>query len=240
MRIRTLLPTGVAAVALAVPAGAAAHVTVQPPEAVGGGHAVISLRVPNESDEAGTTKVDVKFPPGFVSASYQKIPGWKARVVRTEKNPPVTIEGVEVTDQVDRVVFTASGRSAAIAPGQFQDFPLSVRIPEGKAGSKLTFKAVQTYSDGEIARWIGAADADKPAPQLTLVEGDAHGDGHEAGGDDVAESADHDDRAEAAASTSDAEDDDGPSTGLVIVALVLGAGGLLAGGAGLLAARRAG
>ena len=59
-----------------------------------------------------------------------------------------------------------------LAPGQFQDFPLSVQIP-GKAGEELTFKAVQTYDNGEVVRWIGAPESEHPAPQVlvTAAEG---------------------------------------------------------------------
>ena len=32
-------------------------------------------------------------------------------------------------------------------------------------GTSLTFKALQTYDDGEVVRWIGAPDADEPAPR---------------------------------------------------------------------------
>ena len=42
-------------------------------------------------------------------------------------------------------------------------------MPEGKPGDKLTFKALQTYDDGEIVRWIGPEDADEPAPTVTLA-----------------------------------------------------------------------
>ena len=36
-------------------------------------------------------------------------------------------------------------------------------------GKALTFKALQTYSNGEVVRWIGPPDADEPAPQVTLT-----------------------------------------------------------------------
>ena len=75
-----------------------------------------------------------------------------------------------------------------IPPGAFQDFGLSVQIP-GKAGDKLTFKALQTYSNGEIVRWIGAAGLRQSRPGRHRRGGDggrsrrvAHrrgrGDGH--------------------------------------------------------------
>ena len=38
-----------------------------------------------------------------------------------------------------------------------------------QAGKALTFKALQTYSSGEVVRWIGPPDAEEPAPQVTLT-----------------------------------------------------------------------
>ena len=73
--------------------------------------------------------------------------------------------GPPLHDQLD----TLGRRRKGIAPGQFQDFGLSVGVPEGKVGSKLTFKALQYYEGGEVVRWIGQPDADKPAAQVTLL-----------------------------------------------------------------------
>ena len=43
-----------------------------------------------------------------------------------------------------------SGSQGKIAPGEFMDFPLSVQVPD-KAGTTLTFKALQTYDNGKCA-----------------------------------------------------------------------------------------
>ena len=61
--------------ALAVPAAAQAHVTVQPTSAPAGAQTVLAVRVPNERDDASTVKVDVRLPPGFASASWEAVPG---------------------------------------------------------------------------------------------------------------------------------------------------------------------
>ena len=155
--------------ALAVPAVAQAHVTLQPKTAAAGAYVVENVRVPNETDDAVTTKVAVQFPEGFASASYQAVDGWSVKVVKEKLATPVKTDDGEITEGVKTITWTATSKAAGIAPGQFQDFPLSVQIP-GKAGDTLTFKALQTYSDGTVARWIGAPDADKPAPQVQVTE----------------------------------------------------------------------
>jgi uncharacterized protein YcnI len=154
-----------AAAALALPVAAAAHVTVHPNSLPSGGFTVIGVRVPNEIDSARTTKVDVKFPPGFLFVSYQPMPGWSTRILYAKLAKPVTMEGQQITRQVDRVIFTSR---RGIGKVQYVEFPLSVSVPAAKAGSTLTFKALQSYSSGKIVRWIGGSGSDNPAPQ-TLV-----------------------------------------------------------------------
>ena len=230
---RTITAATIAAAALALPGAAQAHVTLQPEEAPAGGFTRMDVRVPNEDDKAGTTKVAVQMPPGFYFVSYEPKAGWSVKVTKRKLDKPVEQFGEKITEEVGQVTLTGDGKTGIVRPGQFEDFGLSVGVPKGKAGSKLTFKATQTYDNGEVVRWIGAPDADKPAPQVTLTpaedeEGDAaHGDEEKAATE------------QGAAASADSGDDDGPSTGLVIAALALGALGVAVGTYGLITARRA-
>jgi len=74
MKRKTAL-AAVAASALAAPAAAEAHVTLQPNTAAAGAFTVENVRVPNERDKASTVKVDLQLPHGFVSVSYEPKPG---------------------------------------------------------------------------------------------------------------------------------------------------------------------
>jgi uncharacterized protein len=167
MKRRLMTIAAVAAGALAIAGMAQAHVTVHPNVLPAGGFTVIDVRVPNERPAAGTVKVAVQLPPGFIFLSYQSTPGWTTKVLYRKLVKPVTVFGEKFTREVDQVVWTSRG--AAIRPGQFMDFPLSVAMPNGKKGTLLTFKAVQTYSNGEVVRWIGPPSADQPAPQVMLA-----------------------------------------------------------------------
>jgi uncharacterized protein len=166
-RTRTLAAATAVAM-LAIPAAAQAHVTLQPNTAPAGAFTVLDVRVPTERDDASTAKVDVQFPNGFAAASYQAVPGWRVQVIKKKLTTPIQTDDGPITEGVSRMVWTRTSRGGGIKPGQFQDFPISVQIP-GKAGDKLTFKALQTYSDGEVVRWIGAAGSDTPAPQVTVI-----------------------------------------------------------------------
>lgn len=160
----------VATAALALPTAASAHVTLQPNEAVSGSFSKMDVRVPNERDNKGTIKVDVRLPDGLYFLSYQKVPGWKVRVYKEKLDQPVDLGGFSVDERYTRVVWRArKPKRDRIAPGQFQDFPLSVRVPNGDAGSQLVFRAFQTYQGGERVAWTGAPDSDAPAPRVTLL-----------------------------------------------------------------------
>jgi periplasmic copper chaperone A len=227
-------PRAVAALAatgaLVLPAAASAHVTLQPSTAAPGGFTRLDVRVPNERDDSATTKVDVQLPAGFTFVSYEPRPGWKVTVRREKLDEPIkTDEGFEIDEAVSRITWTGDGRRGAIAPGEFVDFGLSLRIPEGEAGDKLTFKALQTYDNGEVVRWIGPEDGEEPAPIVTLTE-PASGGGHGAPGTA--------DTAAVAAPAAAESDDGGGSDGLSIAALIVGALGLAAGLAALATSRR--
>lgn len=232
MRRITLAAT--AAALLAVPAAAQAHVTIQPTELPAGSFARVDVRVPNERDDAGTTKVQVQMPDGISSASYEAVPGWTVEITKEPAPEPIDVHGEEVSEQIDTVTFTGNGRQGVIKPGEFRDFGLSIRTPDGEEGDTVTFPAVQTYEGGEVVRWIGDEEADEPAPTVTLTAAEEHG---AAAGGEEEEAAGHE---PAAATTSSGGDDgEGGSDTLAIIALVVGALGLVAGIAGLMAGRRA-
>ncbi|HEY6891573.1 MAG TPA: YcnI family protein, partial [Solirubrobacter sp.] len=220
--LKTALLTA-AALALVVPAAADAHVTVQPDTAAAGAFTRLDVRVPNERDDATTNKIVVQFPEGFADASFEANPGWNIKVTKKKLAKPVQTDDGEVTEGVDTITWTAKSPADAIPPGGFEDFGLSVQIP-GKAGDKLTFKALQTYSNKEVVRWIGAEGSDNPAPTVAVTAAaDASGAAAATATPAATQAAA---TATPAASTSN---DGGSSNGLAIVALIVGALGLIVG-----------
>jgi uncharacterized protein len=168
MNKRLSVAIAVAAGVLAFAGAAQAHVTLHPNALASGGFTQVVVRVPNERPTAATTKVDVKFPSGFIFLSYEALPGWKTKVIYRNLAKPVTVFGETFKQEVDRVVWTGN-----LPPGQFVEFPLSIGVPAVKAGTILTFKALQTYDNGEVVRWIGPPDADEPAPQVMVRGADS-------------------------------------------------------------------
>ena len=167
------------ALLLAVAAPAAAHVTVNPNSATQGGFSKVAFRVPNELDTANTARVEVNLPTDtpvpFVS--LKPVPGWTAATEKTALKTPIKTEGGEINEAISKITWTAQA-GAAIKPGQFQEFDVSLGpLPEA---DQMIFKAVQTYSDGTVVRWIdepaaGGAEPEHPAPVLNLAPAAATG-----------------------------------------------------------------
>jgi uncharacterized protein YcnI len=163
----------VAVLTLALGAPACAHVTVNPNTAVQGGYAKVTFRVPNETDTATTTKVEVNLPADtpFASVSLKPVAGWTMAPVTTKLAEPIEAHGTQITEAVSKITWTATG-DVAIKPGQFQEFDVSLGpLPEVP---QVVFKALQTYSDGTVVRWIDEPTTDgtepaKPAPVLKLT-----------------------------------------------------------------------
>src|SRR6188508_1081593 len=93
-----------AALALAAPAVAGAHIRVQPAEAEAGAYTVLRVNVPNESAGLTTTRVEVRLPPGFAYALYQPVKGWSVDV-KVAKTAKSSLTGQTTPAHVDRVIW---------------------------------------------------------------------------------------------------------------------------------------
>jgi uncharacterized protein YcnI len=156
-----------ATIAVAAPA-AQAHVTLNPKSVTANSFGRLDVRVPNERDDARTKSVVVYFPSGFYSASYKRVWGWTAKVSMRKLATPVASADGDITEEVAKITWRATTKSDWIAPGSFEEFGLSMRIPN-KPNATLTFPARQSYSGGEIVNWSGAAGAETPAPTINVV-----------------------------------------------------------------------
>jgi uncharacterized protein YcnI len=148
--------------ATAVPAFA--HVTVQPGNATQGGYTAVAFRVPDESDTASTTKVEVSFPTDhpIASVSTQPLPGWTVQVDKAQLPTPITTDDGSITSAVSKITWTADS-TGKIGPGQFQEFKVSLG-PLPTDTDQLVFKALQTKDDGSVVRWIDEAKPGQPEP----------------------------------------------------------------------------
>ena len=225
-------------VLLAAPASA--HVSVEPEEAPRGGFSTVNFKVPNERDDSATEKLEVTFPSDqpLVSVMPQPVPGWDIKVSKSKLDKPVEMHG----EKVDKAVTKITWSGGKIAPGEFQQFPVSVgQLPE--KGDQLVFKALQTYDNDEVVRWIeepqeGEKEPEHPAPVLKLTAADGqHGGSAGTGGADDSKGSGSEsaDNSENTAASSDDGGTDNTARALGTVGIVVGAGGIAF---GVLAGRR--
>ena len=137
------------------PAAASAHISVRPDAAKPGQTVALAFVVPNERSDATTVGVSVFLPPGLKTVDVPPHTGWTSVLKRA---------GGAVTE----IDWTLERQAEAIAGTGSQDFAATLGpLPQGK---QVVFKALQTYADGQVVRWIQdpAADADRPAAVLSL------------------------------------------------------------------------
>lgn len=169
---RVIIPgTAVAAALLLSAAPALAHIGVSPDRAPAGSAAVLTFHVPDEEAHADTVRVDMQIPTDHPIAQLlvRPVPGWTIAVRTVTLTKPLVTDDGTFTQAVSEVIWSGG----QILPGQFQDFSVSADpLPAG--ASQLAFKTIQTYSNGDVVRWIdlrqaGQPEPDHPAPVLTVT-----------------------------------------------------------------------
>ncbi|MDQ1720288.1 MAG: hypothetical protein QOI26_22 [Pseudonocardiales bacterium] len=248
---RRLLGTGALAMGL-VAAGAgvaSAHVTVSAPGATpGGSDTVITFRVPNEST-ARTVGLKVRMPSETPIASVlvQPKPGWSATVSRSKLGSPIKTDDGEITEVISEIDWKVSAPSQGIGPGQFDEFVvLAGQLPDA---ASLTFKAIQSYSDGSTVSWIeepapdSSAAPEHPAPVLNLGGGSSSSGSATGGSSERASPGSQSGSASPSGFSSHAESGaaqpaDAASKATAVTGIVLGALGVLLGLAALAVAAR--
>jgi uncharacterized protein YcnI len=218
-----------AAAAVLTAAGAAsAHVTVHPESyAKGATDGALTFRVPDESDTASTTKVQLFLPTDHPLLGVLVSPhdGWTAKVTDTKLRTPVKTDDGTITDAVSEITWTG-GR---IGPGQYEDFDVAFgQLPDDTA--QLPFKTLQTYSDGKVVRWIeeaaqGDEEPENPAPVLELTAAGTT-------------SATASQTSAVASRASKASASDSTARGLGVAGLIVGVLGLAAGAFAVVRSRR--
>ncbi len=225
--------------ALLVPASAQAHISLHPNTIPAGAFATLDVRVPGEQEGAHVTKVDVLFPAGFTGVDYENVAGWSTRIIETKLTTPIKEDGETINTEVSQIVWTWTGPLGEVNNGQFINFPLSLAIPADAEGKALEFRTVQHYSNGQVVHWISPSlSAEHPSPRINVTaKGGVIEDiaGHEAG-PEAGQTAATSQTPAAPATAGRAAG--GASKGLALLALILGALGLMAGLAALAITRR--
>jgi len=201
-------------------APATAHVSVRADSTESGSFIALTFRVPNESDSAGTVKVNVDLPQDtpLLYVSTKPVSGWTVTTVEAPLAKPVESYGTTITKAV-RTVTWAAEKGTQIAPGEYQEFSISAGpLPEV---DNLLLPATQTYSDGTVVRWDQPTPASGEEPDYPVPTVAVEADGAAQGKPVLVQPADQPPTVDRVA------------RGLGAGALALGAGGLVMAGIGL-------
>lgn len=221
LRTVTLILLGLFGAGLLWAGAASAHVTVAAPGVTAGAaDATIVVRVPTESDTASTTGLKLQLPTDHPIAGVLVAPidGWTATIKNTKLATPLKTDDGDITEVVSEIDWRA-GAGGGIKPGFFGQFTIIAgKLPDDV--NSLTFKAIQSYSDGSSVSWIeqaapgSSAEPEHPAPVLQLAAASSP----TAGGS-----------GSAAVSHSSSSGSGKATTGIVlgIIGIVLGGGALL-------------
>jgi uncharacterized protein len=221
---RVALASLLTAALVCVWAGAAvAHVTVDPPSAPQGGTVKLSFLAPNEEPAETVTELQIFFPvppaTPIPTVTVEPKPGWTFHLTNLHLTKPIVTDDGSISDIVSEIDWKANTPADAIGAHQFGEFTIDADgLPDH--GTQVVFKALQTYSKGDIVRWIETGpDAEHPTPilQLTNPNGSAPS-------------------SSTAAPLAKASTKDNSARTIAIIALIVGVVGLLA-GVGALAKR---
>ncbi len=236
---------GTAAVAVAWVTPAGAHITTQDSEAPSGSYFTTAFKLPHGCDGSPTNKVELKIPDGVTSVKGQRVAGWTLTTATRTVDPPLEIEGTEITETTDTLTWAAEAGNA-LPDDELQMFWVTMKLPEGDAGTAVEFPIVQTCDVGETA-WIeheveGEPEPEHPAPAITLTaaSGDEHGGAAEEAGHDEETATTEASSDEHASESGDDSSDDDASKGLAIAGLAVGVLGLGTAGVALSKANKAG
>jgi hypothetical protein len=157
-RVGTVVAGAVLTVgALAGPAWA--HVQVEAtPGAPGAADATLKIMAAGESGTAGTSKLEVVADPAIPADQVTLVSGPTGWTLTPGASGGFTLAG------------------PALAKGT--DAEIAVKVKALPNAPQVTFKVVQSYSDGEVVRWIELPGADgqepdHPAPVVKLTAGAA-------------------------------------------------------------------
>jgi uncharacterized protein YcnI len=160
------------ALAAAFAAPAAAHVTLETPEARVNGPYKAVLRVPHGCGKTPTTAIRVRIPEGVLGVKPKPNPGWTLTTVTAKYPKPVKLYHAELTEGV--VEITWSG--GKLPDAWFEEFVFTGYISgELQPGTSLYFPVVQEC-EGGVHRWIEIpaagqprSELPQPAPELKLL-----------------------------------------------------------------------
>jgi uncharacterized protein YcnI/copper(I)-binding protein len=173
--IRTLARATLTATTLfALAAPALAHSTLEVQEAALGASYKAVLRIPHGCGAEATHTVRVQIPEGFFNVKPMPKAGWKLETVTGPYENTYMNHGTEVTEGVKEIIWSEGN-----LPNEWYDeFVFRGTFADTLEPGTFHFPAIQECANGEEAWTEISADAERPAPSVTLVAAGADAHGH--------------------------------------------------------------
>jgi periplasmic copper chaperone A len=164
-----------ALVASMAPGLAAAHVTIDPPQAEAGAYVRIAFRVPHGcAGGAPTERLVVTLPEAVLQARPMPKPGWTLAITRAPLEVPLDNgHGGKLTERVAEIAWTGG----PLEDSHYDEFVVQLRLSRELApGQALPIPAVQHCPGGATAAWTEVPAPGRrtteyrhPAPALRIV-----------------------------------------------------------------------
>ncbi len=159
-----------AAVAVATPGLAHAHVTLETSEAPAASYYKAVARVGHGCNGSPTREIRIRVPDGMVSVRPMPKPGWEVSTVVGKLAVPYESHGKTITEGVTEVRWSGG----KLLDEHYDEFVFRGQLPD-RPGETLYVPIVQICDQGE-SRWIeipaaGQSDKDlkEPAPAIRLT-----------------------------------------------------------------------
>ena len=98
-------------------------------------------------------------------------PGWTFHLTNLHLAKPIVTDDGSIAQIVSEIDWKADNAAAAIGANEFGEFTIDADgLPDSE--NQVVFKALQTYSNGQIVRWIDpvAPGQDEPAHPTPILQ----------------------------------------------------------------------
>jgi uncharacterized protein YcnI len=155
-----------AALCAALAAPAAAHVSIDPPQAAPHAYVRAALRVPHGCGAAATTRLTVRLPDGVTAARPMPKPGWTLVITPRGDEPGLGAHGAAPE------VATVAWEGGRLPNEHYDEFVLRFRVPN-EPGASLWFAVRQECEGGAVTDWAeipaeGRRISDYPHPAALM------------------------------------------------------------------------
>ncbi len=160
----------ICALLLATPA--AAHVTIDPPQAQANSTLRAALRVPHGCGQQATIRVTVTLPDGTTTARPMPKAGWRIAITRQPLATPISDgHGGMITEAISQIIW----EGGPLPNEHFDEFVIMFRTPN-RPDETIWLPTVQHCNGGGTAAWVEIPEAGRritdyrfPAPSLRLT-----------------------------------------------------------------------